>query len=38
MQKLALEEMAFEAVEVAINIICLGLFLAMIYAFAIGVQ
>lgn len=38
MQKLALEEMAFEAVEVVINIICLGLFLAMIYALAIGVR
>jgi len=38
MQQLKLEEMAFETLEAAINVVCLGAFLAMIYAFAVGVQ
>ncbi len=33
-----LEEMAFETLEIIANLICLGLFLAMIYAVAIGVN
>jgi hypothetical protein len=38
MQKLTLEEMAFEALEIAANLVCLGLFLAMILAFSVGIQ
>jgi len=38
MQKLTLEEMAFEALEIAANFVCLGLFLAMILAVGVGIQ
>jgi hypothetical protein len=33
-----LEEIAFEALEILANVVCLGVFLAMIFAVAIGVK
>jgi hypothetical protein len=33
-----LEEMAFETLEVIANVVCLGVFLAMIFAIAVGVN